>query len=94
MPCSNANKASGEIMSFERQKLESRLTVLEIQVVRERLRLEGLRDSLRDMLDPVAPVETLDWDNITALALDSAEARVVLSRTVENIGRLKDHLGK
>ncbi|MHB9075804.1 MAG: hypothetical protein ACYC6G_20065 [Desulfobaccales bacterium] len=81
-------------MSFERLKLESRLTVLETQVVRERLRLEGLRDSLRDLLDPVAPVESLDWDNITALALDSAEARVALSRTLENIGKLKDHLGK
>ncbi|MHB9074649.1 MAG: hypothetical protein ACYC6G_14120 [Desulfobaccales bacterium] len=81
-------------MSYERQKLESRLTVLETQVVGERLRVRRLRDSLRDLLDPVAPEETLDRDNITALALDFAEAQVLLERTLNNIAQLKDHLGK
>lgn len=54
----------------ERLMSEGRLAVVDRQIKEVRLRLSGLRDSLRLALDPFDPPESLDGEKIAGLAVE------------------------
>jgi len=81
-------------MSYERVKHDTRLTVLENEVVGDRLRVEKLRDALRDLLDPVPAVEDLKRENILSLAVDFSAAHITLVEKLAQIAKIKEILGK
>jgi hypothetical protein len=78
----------------ERWKQDTQLTALEGKVVGQRLRVEKLRDALRDILDPVKKPEDLDRDTAFELMMQFTEAHLLLSETVATIAKLKELLGR
>ncbi len=55
---------------------------------------EGIRDSLRMALDPVAPVKSLDKDKIVSLAVELAEQIEALGENDERLEKIKKVIGK
>ncbi len=54
----------------ERLQYEGRLAETSLKAKEVRLRLEGLRDSLRLALDQFEPLENLEGEKVAALALE------------------------
>lgn len=65
---------------FERLKYERQLVEKERQIKDLRLRLDGLRDSLRHHLDPIDPPEALKGDKIAGQAMEFAALQTDLLR--------------
>lgn len=80
--------------NLERLNKESELTVLETQVVGQRLRVEKLRDALRLQLDPVKAVEDLNRASIIDLVMDFSAAHIDLGETLALIRKIRDFLGR
>lgn len=82
-------------MSYlERLNKESELTVLETQVVGQRLRVEKFRDALRLQLDPVKAAEDLNRGIIIDLMMDFSAAHIDLAETLALIRKIRDFLGR
>ena len=79
---------------FERQKYERRLIVLETDVIPIDLEIQGYRDSLRDLLDPIRPTSELPWKTIADLAIKGASRNIDQTAKLNEILRLKELLGK
>jgi len=78
----------------ERLKHEGRLAVLDRQIKELRLRLAGLRDSLRSYLDPIDPPESLPGEQIAALAIEFARLQTELQEIFEQYGAVRKVLGR
>lgn len=81
-------------MSFERQKYERRLIVLETEVVPIELEISAYRETLRDLLDPSMPTNKLQWKTIADLAIKGASRNIDLTAKLAEIDKLKGLLGK
>ncbi|MCX5888076.1 MAG: hypothetical protein NTY36_01325 [Deltaproteobacteria bacterium] len=81
-------------MSFERQKSERQLIVLETEVVPIDLAIAGYRDSLRDLLDPLLPTNQLQAKVIVDLGIKLAAKQIDLKAKLADIGKLKEFLGR
>jgi 5'-deoxynucleotidase YfbR-like HD superfamily hydrolase len=76
----------------ERLKFQGRLMEKEAEAKALKLRIDGLRHSLRDLLDPFEPVETLKAHVIAGQAVDLSELHVRYRETLEAIEEIKTEL--
>jgi len=81
-------------MSDERVKFEGRLAVNRRERGETQLRLQGLLRSLRDLLDPILPVERLETEMIAAQAVDLAKVQVKYRELLKEANLIKSVLGK
>jgi len=81
-------------MSDERVKFEGRLAVNRRERGETQLRLQGLLRSLRDLLDPILPVERLETEMIAAQAVDLAKVQVKYRELLKEANLIKSALGK
>ncbi|SPD73802.1 conserved hypothetical protein [uncultured Desulfobacterium sp.] len=78
----------------ERLKFEGRLLEKEAEAKSLKLRIEGLRDSIRNQLDPFESVENLKAHIVAGQAVDLSELHVKYRETLEEIRNIKAELGK
>lgn len=77
----------------ERLKHEGRLRQKELEVQRLRLRIHGLVDSIRDILDPFEKVEDLKVDIAAEQALELAGKHIEYRGLLSEIRAIKKALG-
>jgi hypothetical protein len=78
----------------ERVKFEGRLAVNRREREEAQLRLQGLRRSLRDLLDPILPVEQLETELIAAQVVDLANLGIKYRGLLKEALLIKDVLGQ
>ena len=81
-------------MSEERVKFEGRLAVNRQERTKTQLRLQGMVRSLRDLLDPILPVERLESELIAAQAMDLASLQIKYRGLVAEAQAIKNVLGR
>lgn len=81
-------------MSEEHVKFEGRLAVNRRERTEKQLRLQGLVRSLRDLLDPILPVERIEGEMIAAQAMDLANLQIRYRQLLQEAAAIKDALGK
>lgn len=79
---------------FERLKHEGRLAETEREIKELRLRLEGLRNSLRHELDPFDPVDGANGEIIASLALEFASRLSALVEALSQAVAIRRALGR
>lgn len=77
----------------ETLKFRGRLAEKELEEKKLRLRMEGLRDSLREILDPFEDVAEIKADVAMEQAIELAGLRIDLKETIDTIAALKKTLG-
>lgn len=78
----------------ERLKFQGRLTEKELEAKRLILRIKGLRDSLRNQLDPFEDVVELRGELIAEQAVELAGLQADLRGVSAEIAAIKKALGK
>lgn len=78
----------------ERMKFQGRLAVKELDARALKLKIEGLRDAMRDKLDPFEDVAELDLDVVAQQAVEAATALLEYREILDEIKALKKALGK
>lgn len=78
----------------ERLQYQGRLAEKDLAAEGARLRLQNLRNSLRQALDLFEPVESLDAGLVMALAADFAQMQADLKALLEEIAAIKKVLGR
>jgi len=78
----------------ERLKFLGRLEERRLEAERLRLRLRGLRDSLRDVLDPFETVEDLDGEKLAALAVEFADLQLQCREAIAEMALIRKTLGR
>lgn len=79
---------------FERLKHEGRLAETEREIKELRLRLEGLRNSLRHELDPFDPVDGTNAEIVANLALVFATHHGYLLEALAQAAAIRKALGR
>ena len=77
----------------EQLKFRGRLAEKELEAKKLRLRMEGLRDSIRELLDPFEPVAALRTDVAMEQVIELAGLNIDLKEAIETIAALKKILG-
>jgi len=77
----------------ERLKFQGRLAEKELEAKTLKLRIEGMRDSLRSQLDPFETIENLKARLIAGQAVDLSDYHTMYIEILEDIRRLKKELG-
>ena len=77
----------------ERLKFEGRLREKEREAAALKLRIEGLRDSMRSQLDPFEKIEDLKAYLIAGQGVDLSEYYNMYLEALEDIQKLKKELG-
>jgi len=75
-------------------KFKGRLAEKELEGKKLRLRIEGLRNSIRELLDPFEGVVDLNCEVVAEQALEMASLQVDLKAVLGEIGAIKKALGK
>ena len=78
----------------ERLKFEGRLVEAKQERRRLAIRINGLVKSIRDNLDPFAPIDDLDTALVAEQAVALAELHIQHQEVVQQIGALKKALGR
>ena len=78
----------------ERLKFMGRLREKELQAEKLKLKLGGMRKSIRDLLDPFEDVAELRLDHVAAYAVEAAELQVQYKEALEEIAAIKKALGQ
>jgi len=78
----------------ERLKFMGRLKEKELEAEKLKLRIEGLRDSIRDILDPFESVEDLKMDVATEQIVMMGGLYDRYLDLLKDIARLKKELGE
>ncbi|MFH2074786.1 MAG: hypothetical protein ABIJ57_05490 [Pseudomonadota bacterium] len=78
----------------ERLKFQGRLVEKELEARRLKLRIEGLRDSVRDILDPFDAIEELRVDTAFEQMSDLAARWLEHKELVGEIKALRKALGR
>lgn len=78
----------------ERLKFMGRLTEKKLKALEIKLRIEGLRDAIRDALDPFEEIEDLKARVVAGQAVDLSELHLSYSELMEDIRKLKKELGE
>jgi hypothetical protein len=81
-------------MAEERVKFEGRLAVNRRERSETQLRMQGLVRSLRDLLDPILPVERLETELIAAQSLDLANLNIKYRELLAEAQSIRNVLGK
>jgi len=81
-------------MSEERVKYEGSLAVNRQKRVAAQVRIQGLVRSLRDLLDPVLPVERLEGMMISSQAMDLANQLVTYRELLAEADVIRRLLGR
>ena len=79
-------------MSEEEVKFEGKLAVNRRERAQIQLRIQGLVRSLRDLLDPVKPVERLETEMIAAQALDLASSQIKYKELLQEVEIIRQYL--
>lgn len=77
----------------ERLKFQGRLAEKELEAKKLKMRIEGLRDSIRDALDPFEKIENLKAHIVARQAVDLSEYHVQYRELLEEIDAIKKALG-
>ncbi len=78
----------------ERLKHMGRLEERKLKAKKLKLSIEGLRDSLRDHLDPFEPVEKLKLDLVAQQGIEIADKQISYKALLEEIEAIKKVLGR
>lgn len=78
----------------ERLKFQGRLAEKELEEKKLRLRLDGLRNSIRELLDPFEDVAELNCEVVAEQALEMASLQVDLKAVLDEIKAINKALGK
>jgi hypothetical protein len=81
-------------MADERIKFEGRLALNRRERSETQLRMQGLVRSLRDLLEPIFPVERLETELIAAQSLDLANLSIKYRELLSEAQAIKNFLGK
>ena len=77
----------------EQLKFRGRLAEKKMAEKKLRLRMEGLRSSIREFLDPFEDVVNLNTDVATEQMIELAGLRIDLKEAIDTIAALKKALG-
>ena len=77
----------------EQLKFRGRLAEKELEAKKLSLRMEGLRDSIRELLDPFENVAALRTDVAMEQVIELAGLSIDLKEAIETIAALKKILG-
>ena len=77
----------------EQLKFRGRLAEKKMAEKKLRLRMEGLRSSIREFLDPFEDVVNLNTEVATEQMIELAGLRIDLKETIDTIAALKKALG-
>lgn len=77
----------------ERLRIEGHLAVERQKEQKLRLQLEGLRDSIREKLDPLEDPADLEVNIVLEQAIQMANAQLELKATLAKIAKAKKLLG-
>ena len=78
----------------ERLKYLGRQKEMELQIVEMRMRLEGLRDSIRELLDPFEALEALDTAKIITLSAEFNRLHIDYVAALQQLAAIKKALGR
>jgi|YNPNPStandDraft_1061719.scaffolds.fasta_scaffold05420_10 hypothetical protein len=78
----------------ERLKFLGRLEEKRLHAERLRLKMQGLRDSIRDILDPFEPLEEINLAIAAQQAMELASLQIELKATLEEIAAIRKALGR
>lgn len=78
----------------ERLKFRGRLEELKIEARDLRLRMDGIRESIRDLLDPFEKHEGIKADVAAAQAVEYADLQVRLKEVLSEIAAVEKALGR
>lgn len=78
----------------ERLKFLGRLEERRLEAERLKLRLRGLRDSLRHILDPFEAVEDLDGETLAAQAMEFADLQLLCREALAEMALIRKTLGR
>lgn len=81
-------------MSEERLKFMGRLQQKEMRAKELELRIDGLRSSIRDLLDPFEEVLHLKCELVASQAVDLATMHIEYKGCIEEIAAIRRALGK
>lgn len=81
-------------MSEEHVKFQGRLALNRQKRIEKQVRLQALVRSLRDLLDPILPVERLEGEMIAAQAMDLAALLIQYQGLLQEAEAIKRVLGK
>ena len=75
-------------------KLEGSLGVKEREAEQLRIRIRGFRDSIRELLYPLAKIEDLDLEVVADQALRARDSQIDLKAVLADIATAKKLLGR
>ncbi len=78
----------------ERLKFMGRLEERRLEAEQLKLRLRGLRDSIRDILDPFDAVEELDGDVLALQAMEFASVQIRCKEALSEMAVIRKTLGR
>ncbi|NSW85490.1 MAG: hypothetical protein HPY84_04115 [Syntrophobacteraceae bacterium] len=78
----------------ERLKFLGRLEEKRLEAEQMKLRMEGLRDSVRDILDPFEPVEHVKADAAAALTVELAAVQIRLREALAEMTAIRKALSR
>lgn len=78
----------------ERLQFQGRLGEKKIEAEKARIRIKGLVNSMRAILNPFGDIEELDTDLIVEQALDLAQLKIEYVSAMQEIEAIKKALGK
>jgi metal-responsive CopG/Arc/MetJ family transcriptional regulator len=81
-------------MNVEIIRLKGRLRDNEMKARELKLRIEGLRDAIRDQLDPYEKIENLKAHRMAGLAVDLSGLHIEYMELVQEIADIKRDLGE
>jgi hypothetical protein len=78
----------------ERLKFLGRLEEKRLEAERLRLKMAGLRQSIREILDPFEPLEEMELAVAAQQAMELASLQIQLKATLEEMAAIRKALGK
>ena len=78
----------------ERLKFMGRLSEKKLKALEIKLRIEGLRDAIRNALDPFEEIEELNARVVAGHAVDLSDLHTRYRELMDDIRKLKNELGE
>ena len=81
-------------MDLERTKFMGHLAEKELESKDLMLKISGLRDAIRDCLDPFEALEDLKLDTAAQLAVQAADLQIAYREAIREIAAIRKTLGR
>ena len=78
----------------ERLQFQGRLGEKKLEAEKAKIKIKGLVDSLRTLLNPFVAVDDIDTDLVVEYAMDLAQLKIIYVTTMQEIVAIKKALGK